>query len=97
MQTHLRQLVFRETLILFQYFVVSSLSAMWAHDYYLSNRINPPEVGVDSLHWNWLFYDLWHEYFIPWLSAFLLLCTIRFLILLFIYYFRQAHGKLVNK
>ncbi len=89
-QPYIKKLVIREALIWCQYFVISSLSAVWAHDFYLSQRLEPPEVGVDALHWEGLFRDLWRGYFLPWFCAFLILSAIRFLALLLIYSFRKS-------
>jgi hypothetical protein len=81
MQAHVKENVIREVLIWIQYFVISSLSSVWAHDYYLSKRYEPPEAGVDAIHLTSLLDDLWRGYFLPWLVAFLSLCALRFLFL----------------
>lgn len=91
MQAHIKEKIIREVVIWIQYFVISSLSAVWAHDYYLSERYGPPEVGVDAIHLTSLLRDLWRGYFVPWLVAFLSLCALRFLLLFLSHRFGHAN------
>lgn len=92
MTSHTREKVIREVVIWVQYFVISSLSSVWAHDYYLSARIGLPNEGIDAFHSAGIQRELWYGYFAPWLGAFLALCALRFLILLVSGRFRKQKG-----
>jgi hypothetical protein len=49
MQLDTKQKIAREALIWCQYFVISSLSVVWAHDRYLSERYSLPVAVVDAI------------------------------------------------
>jgi hypothetical protein len=87
-----REIVIREAVIWVQYFVISSLSAVWAHDYYLTARYGQPNEGIEAYHYRGLLRDLWSGYFVPWLVAFLSLSALRFLILIVSRRFRKQDG-----
>ncbi len=50
MQPRTKEKVIREAVIWIQYFVISSLSAVWAHEHYLEKLYGPPVEGVESRH-----------------------------------------------
>jgi hypothetical protein len=92
MTSHTREKVVREAVIWIQYFVISSLSSVWAHDYYLTALYGLPNEGIEAYHLAGMQRDLWYGYFVPWLVAFLSLCALRFLILVISSRFRKREG-----
>jgi hypothetical protein len=81
MQPRTKERVVREAVIWIQYFVISSLSAVLAHEHYLEALYGPPVEGVESRHIMSHLRDLWYGFSVPWLVIFLSLCALRFLIL----------------
>jgi hypothetical protein len=75
-----REKVVRELLVWLQYFVISSLAAVWAYDSYITKRYGPPTEGVD-VNLMGLLRVMWSMYLVPWLGAFFSLCAVRFLLL----------------
>jgi hypothetical protein len=92
MTSRTREKVIREAVIWVQYFIISSLSAVWAYDSYLTARYGLPNEGIEAYHFRGLLRDLWSGYFVPWLAAFLSLCALRFLILVISSRFRKRDG-----
>lgn len=91
MKPQAKQKVVREALIWIQYFVIASLSAVWAYDSYITKRYGPPSEGVD-VNLMGLLRVMWSMYLVPWLVAFLSLCALRFLLLFLSHRFVRA-GK----
>ena len=89
MQPHIKEKLLREIWIWVQYFVISAITAIWAHDYYLSARYTPQE-GVDALHLMSGLRSLWSGYFVPWFTAFLCLCALRF-VFVFLFFILRGH------
>jgi hypothetical protein len=96
MTSHTREKVVREAVIWVQYFVISSLSSVWAHDYYLTARYGLPNEGIEAYHLAGMLRDLWSGYFAPWLVAFLSLCAVRFLMLTVSSRFRKQEDTNLN-
>jgi hypothetical protein len=62
------------------YFVVSLFASILANDHYITLRFGNPEDGVD-VNYLGMLRGLWYDFIIPYVIAFLLLNSVRLIIL----------------
>jgi hypothetical protein len=70
------------------YFVISILSAMWAYDSFIGYR-NGDSDGPAELNAMGMVRIMWRHYLVPFICAFAILCSLRFLSIVLLWYGRR--------
>ena len=78
----------REVVTCSVYFVISIISAIWAYDRFIVASYVDPSVGVD-INPMGMVRIMWGDYLVPFICAFAVLCALRFLSIVLLWYGRR--------
>ena len=75
----------REAVVCSVYFVISILSAIWAYDRFISASYVDTSEGAE-INPMGMVRIMWGDYLVPFICAFAILCALRFLSLVLLWY-----------
>jgi len=78
----------REAVICSAYFVISILSAIWAYDRLIAASIGDAK-GDAQINPMGMVRIMWGDYLVPYICAFVILCALRFLSIVLLWYGRR--------